>query len=93
LEEAGISYKEYSAVVQALEQATPRGRRKHLTIKYARNGQPIPNATIIRTFGDKELIVEDRGPVYAVWVRRIGEAGAVHKVLGFVQIPWEHLDK
>ena len=84
----GVSLQDYQDVILALFQAAPKNRAAHVLMKFDRWGNPIPNATVSRDFGGLTILAEDRGAVYAVWVKRTQRDGSLEAVLAFAEFPW-----
>ena len=88
LRQCEIDIEEYRDVIRALFQAAPKDRARLSVKNFDSKGSPLANASVSRNFHGVNIAAEDRGPMYAVWVTRIGEESGLQDVLQFAEFPW-----
>ncbi len=83
-----ISIGDYRNVILALFQAASKDSAARMLRRFDRTGYPISSASVLRKFDGFTIAAEDRGPLYAVWLKRTQEDGSVEEVLEFAEFPW-----
>jgi hypothetical protein len=84
----GISVEDYDDLIQALFLAAPKDPKAHTMVKKDIRGYPMAQTSVSKFFGDVIVNADDRGPVYAVWVRKFDENRVTAEVIGFTEIQW-----
>ena len=88
LASCGLSYEYYGNFIKALSQISWKDLPHEATKPIGGNRYPPVNAMIRSVFRDCAMVAEDRGPVYALWISRIGNDGTLQKLLFFDEFAW-----
>lgn len=88
LNACGISSEDYRDLIDALYMAAPKEPAAHADVKFDRKDTPISTTLVSRIFDGAILTAEERGAVYAVWVRKIDKERGTKEVVGFAQFAW-----
>ncbi len=84
----GISLQDYRDVILALFQVAPKDPTFRSSRKLNARGYSNSPASVSRNFGNLTIAAEDRGVVYAVWVKKNRKDGIMEETLEFAEFPW-----
>ena len=73
-------------MILGLFKASSRDSSPQISKQLVGGGNPISWPTVTRDFAGITIVAEDRGPVYAVWLKRTDRGAG--EVLEFAEIPW-----
>ncbi len=88
LRSCGISLQDYTDLTDALARISRRSHAADTSYRYDNTGVAFPYASISRMFDRCTIVAEDRGPVYAVWVKSTHADGGLREVLFFAELAW-----
>jgi hypothetical protein len=85
LKSCDIPVREYQSIMEALYLIKPKHKSRHQSELLDSTGLSCSQSRIVRVFESAKVIVEDRGSVYHVWVKRDAE------VLFYAKFCWPRL--
>ncbi len=88
LRSCGINLQDYYDLTDALVRISRRGHAADISYRYDKTGLAFSYASISRMFDSFTVVAEDRGPVYAVWVKSTYADGGLREVLFFDEFAW-----
>ena len=88
LSSCNIAYEDYKATVYALLQVAPLNHTPQGWEDREIQKRGILSASLRVKFNAIEILVESRGPVYAVWIFRMDKTGCMEDILFFAELPW-----
>jgi hypothetical protein len=88
LSSCDITYENYEATVYALLRVAFLNRTPQRSEDQEMQERGIVSASMSVTFNGIEILVESRGPAYAVWIIHRDKIGCLDEVLFFAELPW-----
>lgn len=88
LSSCDIAYEDYKATIDALLQVASLNHTPHRLEEQERQKGGIISASLSVKFNGIEILLESRGPVYAVWIIHRDTIGCLDEILFFDELPW-----
>ena len=84
----GLSVEDYRDVITGLFRVAPKDEELRADVLYDAQKYPVALAIVERRFNGVSIVAEDRGALYAVWIERTQEDGALNEVVWFGEFTW-----